>query len=101
MYLGALYDVLITFVGIIFNWGEEANPIFKGMQPAYMIPVTAFGYFIIGITGLIVLLKLMECISVRYSRDIDTHIKWLNRCFVFAGVYHFMTGSTWLVGWVL
>ena len=97
MYCGALYDVIMTFVGIFFFGGKEANPILNWIDPPYLIPIVALCLFIIGMVGILGLLKLLDYICITYNRDISGTVTWLNRAFVFVGFWHFCTGSTWLV----
>jgi hypothetical protein len=96
-YVGAMYDVLMTTWGICTGIGVEANPLLNWTQPAYLIPIKAMLLFIIGMVGFIIMLKALEILANSYNRDMSKTVDWLNRLFVFGGLWHFMTGSTWWV----
>lgn len=96
-YIGAMYDVLMTTWGICTGVGEEANPLLNWTQPAYLIPIKAMLLFMIGMASFLILLKCMEYLANYVNRDITREVNLLNRFFVFGGLWHFMTGSTWWV----
>jgi hypothetical protein len=98
MYIGAMYDVAMTFFGIIFKLGDEANPLINWITPSYLIPVVGLCLFMTGMIVLFGMLKLMEYFINKYNRNVDHHIVWLNRAFIFGGVWHLFTGSTWWLG---
>ena len=97
MYSGAMYDCFMTLWGLYYTNGQEANPIFNWMKPPYMIPAVAASFFVIGMSGMIILLLLLDYIASKYNRDQTKTISFLNKAILFAGVWHFCTGSSWLI----